>query len=136
MKVERVGVEIGRLVGAAEAEEIRTDHPRAGGGEMRDHLAIEKGPARLAVQAQEGAFRIRRTGVDPGGAQPFIAGQVFGIGNREIKIGQIVEACLGRADGDDGHGRFLSIGPSTAVMMAGTGQGQMAQTGRSHLAAA
>ncbi len=50
--VPRVGVigHVRRLVGAAESHEVGRDGPKARLGEHGEHLPVEEGPARLAVE--------------------------------------------------------------------------------------
>ncbi|MCY1170271.1 hypothetical protein D9M73_103340 [compost metagenome] len=86
----------GGFVGFAEANQVGRDHAVSGGGERRHELAIEIGPARLAVQQQH------RRGI----ARPLIEivdaeGRAVGIGHalivrRERIIGQPLEPFLGR----------------------------------------
>ena len=56
--VEGVEALVLGLVGAAEADEVRRHHARAGGEERRDHAAIQVAPGRLAVQAEEGPLAL------------------------------------------------------------------------------
>src|ERR1035437_5233353 len=41
-----------RFVGASKADQIGGDHPKAGVYEDRDHLAVEEGPRRFAVERE------------------------------------------------------------------------------------
>ncbi len=54
-----VVVELGRLVAAAEADQIGGEHPMSRGCEDRDHLPVQVRPRRLAVHAQD---RVRVAG--------------------------------------------------------------------------
>ncbi len=56
------------LVRAPETDQVRCDRAKAGGHEDRDHLAVEVGPGRLAVQHQH-RRRWRIAFVDVGHAQ-------------------------------------------------------------------
>ena len=94
MARERVPRLVARLVGPAEAVEVRRDHARAGGGERRDHPAVEIRPGRLTVQAEERVRRGARTFVDVVHPQ---AGQRVDVMRRERKAGKPVEARVGGA---------------------------------------
>jgi hypothetical protein len=41
-----------RLIRAAKADQVGRDRAQAGGGQDRDYLAVEEGPAGFAVQEQ------------------------------------------------------------------------------------
>ena len=47
-----VGLDLGGLVGPAHPEVVHGDHPVAGIGEHRDHVPVQVGPRRLAVEEQ------------------------------------------------------------------------------------
>ena len=66
LDVPRVAVvrDVGGLVRAAEADEVGRDRAQPGGGEQRDHRAVQERPGRLAVQQQH------RLGRRPGRPRP------------------------------------------------------------------
>ena len=85
MEIEGVDGLVGGLVRAPEAQEIRRDHPVAGGHEGGDHAPVEIAPGRLAVQAEPRFGRIARPGVDVLDDQPVGAAET----SRGIrKVGQ------------------------------------------------
>ena len=65
----RVVLARGRLVGAAEADEVGRDRPEPGRGDHRDHRPVEVAPRRLAVQQQHRLGRVARALVDDVDAQ-------------------------------------------------------------------
>ena len=89
---------IGRLVGAAEPDQVGRDDPIAGVDERRDHAAVQVAPGRLAVQQQERA-RLAGSLLDVRHAQPVD----LDVLRLVREIGQLRESVVGRADVRDGH---------------------------------
>ena len=98
--VVAVPVEIGRLVGAPEAGEVRTDHPVAARHERRQHLAVQVRPRRLAVEADDGATRTLVEVVHPEAVH-------LGVVGLEVVARQVLEALVWGAE-EVGHARNLS----------------------------
>lgn len=96
VKVETVRGLVHRLVRTAEADQVGCDYP-AGRGEYRDHLAIEVGPRRLAVQAQEHGASPRPF-IDEMHPQSCDAGQIMRIERIAGQIGETVVGCAERGD--------------------------------------
>ena len=103
VEVEGVDPVLDRLVGAAEAEEIRRHGAVAGGGDEGNELAIEIAPARLAVEAEEDPPRCARALVEIMQAQPLIAVEVVAVMRRKGKAGQGGEPFFRRAQRFDHH---------------------------------
>ncbi len=93
MEVITVVPLIAQLVRAAEANQIRTDHPIARLGENRDHLAVEIAPGGFAME-HEHYGRVRRPRVHIMHAE-LIDLRVVG---RKGIAGQIPEAVIRRAE--------------------------------------
>jgi hypothetical protein len=95
--IEGVPAAVGRLVGAAEPRKVGADDPMASLHERRHQLAVEIGPARLAVKTDDGP-PVAWTLVDV--VQPQAVDlRVVGL---EVVAGQALEALVRRAE--DFHG--------------------------------
>ncbi len=91
-----------RLVGAAEADQVGCDAPVTGGGQHRDHVAVQVAPRRLAVEQQQRLARLRVGArlVDVVDAQP-VAAAIAGVDLDVVRVvrvpGEVDEAVVGRA---------------------------------------
>ena len=109
----RVVAALARLVGAAEADEIRRDDAVSRRGEERNHLAIQIRPRRLAVQAEHriGArWALRRRSGRAGAA---VTGGDLDVVRGERVAGQVGEALIGGAEDLQGDSFGYSGGGST-----------------------
>ena len=87
-----------RLVGAAEADQVGRDRAQPGGGEHRDHRAVEEAPRRLAVHEQHDR-RVARALVEVVHAQRAVAaGWDLDVVRRERETGQVGEAVVRGTD--------------------------------------
>jgi hypothetical protein len=93
LDVGRHGVRrpVQRLVGTAEADQIRGHGAQAAGGQAGHHRAVEVGPRGLAVE-EEDHFGIRRPFVDVMQAQPV---RQLGMARQEGKSWKVTEALFG-----------------------------------------
>ena len=98
---------IERLIAASETDEVRRDDAVSGGEEHRDHLAIEIGPARVAVQAEPGQRGVLRPLVEVREAQSIESRQCIGVARRPRVTGQALEAVIGCPDVRDHVGLRL-----------------------------
>jgi hypothetical protein len=91
---------LGRLVRAAEPDEVRCDHPQAGRYQGRDHRPVQERPRGLAVQQQH-RLAAGRAGFDPGHPQRQTAVGIRHLGVPRLvpEVGKSGEAVVGRAEG-------------------------------------
>lgn len=102
--VETIGIDgvVGRLVRTAEAEQVGCHHPRARGGEDRDHAPVKVTPGRLAMKAEESLRGARRPLVEVMHAQAGESRQVLDVTGCEVSAGQSGETLVGCSQ--DVHG--------------------------------
>ena len=93
-----VVVTVGRLVGAAEADQIGRQDPMTRRDELRDDVPIQVGPAGLTVQKQH-CGTLPRAFIHPGHPQglPGVGIGDVGVVRLEGPTGQILEAAVGGA---------------------------------------
>ena len=99
--VVRVPALVGRLVGAAEADEVGADHAVPARDEPVEHVPVEVAPARLAVEAEDGRPAPLVEVVQAQAVDLDVVGLVG-------EARQVLEALVGRAE--DVHGFVLSSG--------------------------
>jgi hypothetical protein len=99
LPLERVVLAGGRLVGPAEADQVRREHAQPGAGEDRDHVPVQVAPRRLAVHAEHdrSVARALVDVVDPQRAAVSVGN--LGVVGLEGVAGQIPEPLVGRAMG-------------------------------------
>ena len=102
----RIVGSIGGLIGAAEADQVGGDGPVTCGNDDGDHLAVEIGPRRFAVQEEDGG-RVRLSLIEVVHSERcwLIAGCDLDIVGGEVTAGKILETIIGCTE--EFHGAFL-----------------------------